>query len=125
MINKEYMLSRDIGNWLFYAETQLGIPTNKATVMWNNRHNIGKYLICESREDGSTRLFIRNVTNVIEDSYKKEGWWNTFTITENPTSKGLWLAKAVEYRLDEASTPMRYVVPMEVVSIGAHKGKRV
>ena len=26
---------------------------------------------------------------------------------------------------DEASTPMRYVVPMEVVSIGAHKGKRV
>ena len=100
MTEKEYMLSRDLGNWLFFAERELGIPTNRASVMWNNHHNIGKYLICESREDDSTRLFIRNVTNTLVDVEQKEGWWNTFTVTKTKTPKGMWLAKVIEYRLD-------------------------
>lgn len=99
MSEKEYMLSRDLYSWLLYAEMHK-IPENKALVMWNNHHNVGKYLICESREDDSTRLFIRNVTNTLVDAEQKEGWWNTFTVTKTKTPKGLWLAKVVEYRLD-------------------------
>lgn len=100
MTEKEYMLSRTLNNWLLFAEMSEGIPTNEATVMWNNHHNVGKYLICESREDDSTRLFIRNVTHALVDAYKKEGWWNTFTVTKTKTPKGLWLSKVIEYRLD-------------------------
>jgi len=107
-----YMLSKDIGNWLLYAGFELEISENEATVIWNNYHNIGKYLICESREDSSTRLFIRNVTNILEDSFKKEGWWNTFTVTKTPTNKGLWLAKVVEYRLDRNGFLNLEVEPM-------------
>lgn len=100
MRNYDCFLMGDLGNWTVYAMTSLNMTENEATLLWNNHHNIGKYLICEARENSSTRLFIRNVTNQLVDAYKKEGWWNTFTVTQNPTSKGLWLAKAVEYRLD-------------------------
>lgn len=56
----------DLSSYLYNAEMN-GISENQAMVNWNNLNNLGKYLICESREDNSTRLFIRNVTNEIID----------------------------------------------------------
>ncbi len=112
----EYMLRGNLGNWLFFAETELDIPQNKATVIWNNCHNIGKYLICESRENDSTRLFIRNVTNTLIDAFEKKGWWNTFTTTKTKTPKGIWLSKVVEYRLDRngfLNLEVETVLPMD------------
>ena len=104
MTETEYMITRDMGNWLFYAMYTLGMKENEATLMWNNKHNVGKKLICECRGEESdkpgTRLFIRNVTNVFEDAYKKEGWWNTFSLSKEKIKKGLWLAEVVSYRLD-------------------------
>lgn len=114
MTETEYALSRDLLSWLFYAE-DAGIPKNKADMLWKNSHNIGKYLICESREDGATRLFIRNVTNPFADAYRKEGWWNTFTVTKTPAKKGLWLAKALEYRLDKNGYLNLEVEPVQPV----------
>lgn len=96
----EYMLERNLGNWIWYAEQELGIPENRASVIWHNEHNKGKYLVCEARDNAATRLFVRNVTNPVVDAAQKKGWWNIFTVTKNPTSKGLWLAQVVEYRLD-------------------------
>ena len=104
MTEKEYMLTGDKGNWLFYAMYTLGMKENEATLMWNNKNNVGKKLICECRGEESkkpgTRLFIRNVTNIMVDAHKKEGWWNTFTISNEKVEKGLWLAEVVGYRLD-------------------------
>ena len=40
------------------------------------------------------------MTNTLEDAYKKEGWWNTFTLSKEKVEKGLWLAEVVSYRLD-------------------------
>lgn len=104
MTEKEYMLTGDKGNWLFYAMYTLGMKENEATLMWNNKNNVGKKLICECRGEESkkpgTRLFIRNVTNIMVDAHKKEGWWNTFTISNEKVGKGLWLAEVVGYRLD-------------------------
>lgn len=101
MEEKEMMLSKDLSRWVYFAENKLNMPECKAVVMWNNHHNKGKYLICESREDNSTRLYIRNVSNVLADYEQKNGWWNTFTVTRTKTAKGMWLAEVVEYRLDK------------------------
>lgn len=101
MTEKDDMLSKDLYTWILYATHELNMLENEAKVTWHIVHDVGKFLICESREDASTRLFIRNVTNEFDDSNKKEGWWNTFTVTDDPTHKGLWLARAIEYRLDK------------------------
>lgn len=37
MTEKEYMLTRDMGNWLFYAMYTLGMKENEATLMWNSK----------------------------------------------------------------------------------------
>lgn len=104
MTQKEYMLTCNMENWLLYAMYTLGMKENEATLMWNNKNNVGKKLICECRgEEGNkpgTRLFIRNVTNILEDAYKKKGWWNTFTLSREKVEKGLWLAEVVSYHLD-------------------------
>lgn len=104
MNNTEYMLSGSLGNWLYYAMNTFCMEENEAVLMWNNRNNIGKKVICECRDENSsrygTRLFIRNVTNVLEDAYKKKGWWNTFTLSKEKLKKGLYLAEIISYRLD-------------------------
>lgn len=119
----EYMLSLDIVNWLMYAKYTLGMEENEATVMWNNKHNVGKKLICECRGEESnkpgTRLFIRNVTNAFADAEKKEGWWNTFTLSEEKVEKGLWLAEVVEYHLDKngyVNSTVKVIMPVNDVA---------
>lgn len=120
MTKKEYMLSGDLGNWRVFADIWLSMPENEATAMWNNYHNIGKYLICESRENNSTRLFIRNVTNTITDAFQKKGWWNTFTVTKTGTPKGMWLCKVIEYRLDRngfLNLEVETILPVDDIKI--------
>ncbi len=123
MTEKEYMLTRDMGNWLFYAMYTLGMKENEATLMWNNKNNVGKKLICECRGEESnkpgTRLFIRNVTNTLEDAYRKEGWWNTFTLSSEKVEKGLWLAEVVSYRLDRngyLNSEVKVIMPVNDIA---------
>lgn len=126
MIQKEYMLTRDMENWLFYAMYTLGMKENEAALMWNNKNNVGKKLICECRGEESnkpeTRLFIRNVTNALEDAYKKEGWWNTFTLSREKVEKGLWLAEVVGYRLDRngyLNSEVKVIMPVNDIAFHA------
>lgn len=126
MTEKEYMLTGDKGNWLFYAMYTLGMKENEATLMWNNKNNVGKKLICECRGEESdkpgTRLFIRNVTNTLEDAYKKEGWWNTFTLSGEKVEKGLWLAEVVSYRLDRKgylNSEVKVIMPVNDIAFHA------
>lgn len=87
-------------SWLEYAELVLTMPTNKASLMWYNEHYTGKYLLCEARKDGATRLFIRNTTNSFADTLNKSGWWDTFTVTKTPVHKGIWLCRINHMRND-------------------------
>ena len=123
MTQKEYMLTRDMGNWLFYAMYTLEMKENEAILMWNNKNNVGKKLICECRGEESdksgTRLFIRNVTNTLEDAYKKEGWWNTFTLSREKVEKGLWLSEIVGYRLDRngyLNSEVKVIMPVNDIA---------
>lgn len=100
MLSRENVISGNLECWKLYAENEEGMSEQEAELEWYNHHNIGKYLICEAREDNATRLFIRSVPNTLQDVLTKGGWWNVFTVTNKPVAKGMWLAKVIKYRLD-------------------------
>lgn len=100
MLSREDAISGNLECWKLYARAEEEMSEQEAELEWYNHHNIGKYLICEAREDNATRLFIRSAPNPLQDAYTKCGWWNTFTVTDKPVSKGIWLAKVIKYRLD-------------------------
>lgn len=123
MTEKEYMLTRDMGNWLFYAMYTLGMKKKEAVLMWNNKNNVGKKLICEcigeENNKPGTRLFIRNVTNIFVDAHKKNGWWNTFTLSKEKVEKGLWLAEVISYRLDRngyLNSEVKVIMPVNDIA---------
>lgn len=95
----------DEGNFLFHAVVGFGVPENQAIVDWRNTHRVGKYVICESKKEDEKRkykrLYIRNVMNVYMDAHHKNGWWDTFTLSETDVPTGLWLCVIKEFRLDK------------------------
>lgn len=121
MDRKEYMLTRDLDNWVFYAKYDLGMEEIDAILLWNNTNNVGKKLICECREEMDkpmTRLFIRDVTHVVEDTFKKDGWWNTFTLSKDKVKKGMYLAEVLSYRLDRndyLNCEVKIIMPVDDV----------
>lgn len=89
MFSYEDMLNMyDEGNFLAYAVCALKVPENKAIVDYRNAHNVGKYVICESKNEGK-RMYIRTVTDVMRDYHTKNGWWDTFTLSEIEVPAGL------------------------------------
>ena len=82
---------------------------------WGNVHEVGKLLICKSREENATRLFIQDVTNLGDNIKKKEGWWNTFTLSNKPINQGLWLCKVVKYKLDRNHFLNLIVEPLQPI----------
>lgn len=84
-------------------------------MQWGNVHEKGKLLICESREVDATRLFIQDVTNQYENHKKKDGWWNTFTLSNKKVSHGLWLCKVLKYKLDRNNFLNLIVEPIQLI----------
>lgn len=101
MSEKELMLSKDFTTWLKYAESNLVLSLSEETAMWYNKHKKGKYLICEAKEDNSTKLFNYTVVKRIRGKYCRDGFHRVFTITRTPVNKGYYLAKVVELRFDK------------------------
>ncbi len=64
-----------------------------------NKTEIGKYILCESREEDSTRLFIHRFS-VASNLVTKDGWWDTFTITKTPCKKGMWICSIINFKID-------------------------
>ena len=112
-----HKLEGSFDNWLLYVEYNQIMSYNEAVVTWNNCHLRGKYVICEARENNSTRLFIRDVSDIHTDTIlRKNGWWNIFTVTKNPVSKGLWLAEVDKYYLDKngfINLRVETIIPMD------------
>ena len=65
----------------------------------------GKLFIATARNDNDTRLFGRSLLPSI-DMEGKEGWWSTFTITENAQQKGTYIVKIVNVRPDKDGYPI-------------------
>ena len=73
------------------------------------RKQIGKYFVAEAREDG-TRLFIRELSD-FSDVVTKEGWWNIFTISKYPVTKGIYVCRLDEVTSDKDNFIMFIVSP--------------
>lgn len=80
----------------------------------NNETEIGKLVLCESREDSSTRLFIHQFDSWVSALYK-DGWWDTFTVTDVPCQKGFYICEIKKFRIDRNGymnavvTPKKYL----------------
>jgi len=64
------------------------------------RDEVGNLILCENREDTSTRLYIHRM-NKIDDIFRKDGWWDTFTISKSACDKkGFYICKIDDFRID-------------------------
>lgn len=60
---------------------------------------IGKFILCEAREDNTTRLFIHRFNKWVS-AVTKNGWWDTFTISTKPCNKGFYICSIQQFRID-------------------------
>lgn len=77
-----------------------------------NETEKGKYIFCEAKEEGDTRLFIHQLC-IATDVMRKNGWWDTFTISETPCKKGITLCSIREFTQDKTGYLMLIVVPVK------------
>jgi hypothetical protein len=85
---------------------------------WREYSNqVNKLIFASANDDGATRLFARSLSR-LTDLENKEGWWNTFTLTEQPCDKGTYICRISEVRPDKYGYPIFVVAPL--VKIDEH-----
>lgn len=67
-----------------------------------------KHVIASVKNDGDTRLFIRSLDKRTDEA-KKEGWWNTFTVSREPLRKGLYICRITDVHRDTNGYPFFFV----------------
>ena len=77
-----------------------------------NKTETGKWILCEAREEGSTRLFIHRF-NFLASALTKNGWWDTFTVSKKPVIKGYHLARIESFRIDRNGYLNMVVMPLK------------
>ena len=65
-----------------------------------NKTEKGKMILCESKEEESTRLFIHQF-NSLMSCLTKDGWWDTFTVSKEACNKGFYLCEIDSFRIDK------------------------
>lgn len=80
------------------------------------REEVGKLVLCESRKfENATRLYIHRFDS-IDDAYKKDGWWDTFTISESKCNKaGFYLCEIKDFRIDRNGFLNMVVIPKHYI----------
>lgn len=73
---------------------------------------IGRLVVCDAREVNTTRMYIHRLSR-IDDIFMKDGWWDTFTISEKPCRKtGYYLCRIKEFRIDRNGYLNMVVIPL-------------
>jgi hypothetical protein len=96
------------------------------------RKQIGKFVLADTMEDNSTRLFLQD-PNCLTNARKKAGWWNIFTLATKPCDEGLYLCEIKDLRQDKDGHPIFIVEAgakldrklMAVFSFSAVRGTKV
>lgn len=70
-----------------------------------------KLVVATAKDDNTTRLFVRSIVTHT-DVRLKEGWWNTFTITNKPCNKGMYICRIDDVRKDKSGYPIFVVTPI-------------
>lgn len=61
---------------------------------------IGMLILCEAKEEQTTRLYINQFSRV-DNILMKDGWWNTFTISDSPCKEiGYYMCEIKNFRVD-------------------------
>ena len=76
-----------------------------------NKSDVGRFAICECRNDGDTRLYIHRF-DFLDRTFNKDGWWDTFTIASKPCKKGFHFVQIDAFVLDKTSYLNMRVTPM-------------
>lgn len=63
------------------------------------KKQIGKYVMVQCRNDGDERVYLKTF-EAVSDVFAKDGWWNTFTLSDTKNKKGLYFAKIKDFRID-------------------------
>lgn len=90
------------------------------TLEWNafqcdelNKTEQGKLILCESREENSSRLFIHQFSHIM-NALTKNGWWDTFTLCSPVcNNKGFYLCVINKFRIDRNGYLNVMVTPMK------------
>lgn len=64
-----------------------------------NKTEKGKLVLCYSKNDGDTRIFVHRFSEYA-NATTKDGWWDTFTISTNPCKKGFHICRINSFRID-------------------------
>lgn len=86
------------------------------------RNIIGNYIAVRSINDGDTRVFIYGED--ITDDMSKNGWFKTFTISDTPMQKGIWIARFNEPTYDANWHLNFHVTPKKFLG-GPDSGERL
>ena len=71
----------------------------------------GKFIVVNVTDDNSTRLFIQSLYN-LENIERKQGWWNTFTICNDPQKIGTYIARIDNICKDKNGYPIFVATPI-------------
>lgn len=77
---------------------------------------IGTFIAVKVINDGDTRVFI--YSEDITDDLSKNGWFKTFTISDKPMNKGIWLALFKKACYDANWHLNFHVTPVKFMGIG-------
>lgn len=77
-----------------------------------NKTEVDKWVLVEAKEDATTRLFIHRFNRWMS-AFHKDGWWDTFTICDNPVCKGYYLARIKGFRIDKNGYLNMMVIPLK------------
>jgi hypothetical protein len=88
------------------------------------KKQLGNLIIATTKEDNTTRLFMRSL-NPISDLQQKNGWWNTFTITRTPCVAGDYICEIKEVRADKDGYPIFVVEPLTQVDEGLNRSNEL
>ena len=98
-----------LGNGSYYDTLRDIYGEEEALARYESK--CGQLLIATANNDGDTRLFVRSV-NPMTDLRKKSGWWNTFTITQNPCDAGTFICRVLRVKTDKNGYPIFVVTPI-------------
>lgn len=97
-----------------YDALRYELGEEKAFCMYAKQKH--RLILVEAREDNATRLFIRSLY-AMEDHERKNGWWNTFTICNEPQEAGMYIAEIEDVRQDKNGYPMFIARPFTNLNI--------
>lgn len=73
---------------------------------------IGRLVVCDAREVNTTRMYIHRLDS-LDDVLKKDGWWDTFTISEKTCIEtGYYLCRIKDFRIDRNGFLNMVVMPL-------------